>query len=533
VRYLLHQLLGEAAQNDPTHEAVRCSGRSLTYGELDAAANGIARTLIAAGVRPGDRVGIHLKKCVESIPAVYGTLRAGAAYVPLDPLAPAVRLGPIADDCSVSALITTPAGASSLSSSVRHAPRLVVLVDAGPEPVDLPWPWVTYEDATADPEATDPAVPSIEMDLAYILYISGSTGVPKGVMLTHRNGLAFVEWSAARIGVRPDDRLSNHAPLHFDLSVLDVFLAAMGRATLVMVPEEDAYFGTAIARFIRDEGVTIWYSVPSALMLLTKAAPDPAELSSLRTVVFAGEVYPTRRLRELQDLVPRATLWNLYGPTETNVVTYHRVGTLPEGDRTIPIGRPCDGTEVFGLKDDGTIAAVGEEGELYVRGPTVMKGYWGKPERTAEVLVPHPITPHLADRAYRTGDLVRQRDDGEYDFFGRRDHQIKSRGYRIELGEVESVLNAIPAVELAVAVAIPHEEWGTAIVAFVTPRDGQSPTPTELKRHVADRLPRYMVPTRVAMMRQLPRTSTGKIDRRQLMADSLRDAAIALETDKE
>lgn len=523
--YLLHQLLSEAADRDPAKEAVRCGGATLSYGKLEAAANGISRTLIEGGVRRGDRVGIHLPKRVELLPAVYGTLRAGAAYVPLDPAAPVHRLALVASDCAVAAVITTPARAAAMLGALEgHVPRLFVLVDDDSR-AEVTAPSVPYEEATADPSAKAPMVPAIEADLAYILYTSGSTGTPKGVMLTHRNALAFVEWSASRIGIRSEDRLSNHAPLHFDLSVFDLYLAAMGGATLVPIPDEDAYFGTALARTIREEGITVWYSVPSALILLSRLVREPDAFPTLRAVVFAGEVYPTKHLRELQRMVPRADLWNIYGPTETNVVTYHRVRHLPEDDRTIPIGRACENSEVFALKEDGTPAGVDEEGELHVRGPTVMKGYWGRRERTAEVLVPNPLAPELGELVYRTGDLVRLREDGEYDFLGRRDHQIKSRGYRIELGEVEATMNAHPAVDQAVAVAVPHDEWGRAIVAWVQPREGQALSVNDVKRHVARRLPRYMVPSRVHIMQQLPRTSTGKIDRQQLLRESSPDRA--------
>src|SRR5439155_20465067 len=178
----------------------------------------------------------------------------------------------------------------------------------------------------------------------------------------------------------------------------------------------------------------------------------------------------------LRSLDPEPELWNLSGPTETNVCTYYRVGDLPQDDRTIPIGRACENTEVFALKEDGAVAGVGEEGELYVRGSTVMKGYWNRPEKTAEVLVANPLGGELPDPVYRTGDLVRLRPDGDYDFLGRRDHQIKSRGYRIELGEIEAVLAAHPAVATGVATAVPHREWGKAIVAFVVPREGDPVT---------------------------------------------------------
>jgi len=295
----------------------------------------------------------------------------------------------------------------------------------------------------------------------------------------------------------------------------------MGGLTLVLVPDEEAYFGSALAGLIANERITVWYSVPSALTLVARAVDGPQDLAGLRTVVFAGEVFPTAQLRELRALLPPGcTLWNLYGPTETNVCTYYQVRDLSEDDRTIPIGRACENDEVFALTEDGRVAGVGEEGELFVRGPTVMKGYWGRPERTADVLLADPRPGAGGDPVYRTGDLVRLRPDGDYDFLGRRDHQIKSRGYRIELGEVEAALNSHPALAEAVAVAVPHEEWGKAIVACVAPKDGLAVTVKEIKGHLAERVPRYMIPSKIEVRDHLPRTSNGKIDRQRLQLEA-------------
>jgi amino acid adenylation domain-containing protein len=519
--YLLHHLLQRAATDSPDAEAVRCRGVSLTYGELEAAATGIAATLREAGVEPGDRVGVCMPKCVEAIVAVHGVLIAGAVLVPMDPHAPATRLALVANDCAVAGLVTTPARASALLPELDHPPRsVIVLPDPQGEPTtatgagERPGALVDFAVAAAN---RTPFVPAerIDQDLAYILYTSGSTGVPKGVMLSHRNALTFVEWCAAEIGVSATDRLSNHAPLHFDLSVFDLYLAALGGACVVPVPDEEAFFGVSLARFVRDEGITVWYSVPSALVLLTRAVGEGA-LDGLRTVVFAGEVFPTKHLRELRRVIGDADLWNLYGPTETNVCTYYRVAELPDDDRTIPIGRACGNTEVFAVREDGERAGVGEEGELYVRGSTVMKGYWGRLEETARALVPHPLDPASRDLVYRTGDLVKLRADGDYDFLGRRDHQIKSRGYRIELGDVESVLNGHPDVAQGVAIAVAHESWGTAIVAFVATRDGTDLTERAIRQHVASRLPHYMVPASIRFVDEFPMTSTGKVDRRRL-----------------
>lgn len=510
--FLLQHLVAEAAAADPAREAVRCRGRSLTYGELDAASAALARTLADAGVRKGDRVAIHLPKSVEMVTAVYGVLRAGAAYVPLDPKAPLPRVAGIAADCAVAAVIGTASRGPALVGALPHRPALAVLVGSE-APEELPVASVRFEEATA-PGEDPPGVALIDDDLAYILYTSGSTGVPKGVMLSHRAALTFVEWAVDRIGVGPGDRVSNHAPLHFDLSVFDLFAAALAGAPVVLVPDDAAYFGASLVELIRDEEITVWYSVPSALMLVARALQEP--LPRLRVVVFAGEVYPTPRLRELAAVVPDAALWNLYGPTETNVCTYYRVTELPADDRPIPIGRACENTDVFALKEDGAVAGVGEVGELFVRGGSLMKGYWGRPEVTAKALVANPLAPHLPDPAYRTGDLVKQREDGDYDFLGRRDHQIKSRGYRIELGDIEAAVTAHPAVTEGIAVALPHEEWGTEIAVCIVLEPGASLTDKEIKRHIAGLLPRYMIPSRIEFFESLPRTSTGKADRQRL-----------------
>jgi amino acid adenylation domain-containing protein len=512
--YLLPQLLNEAAASDPGHEAVRAGGRSLTYGELDTASNAVANALIDAGVRRGDRVAIHLAKGVESLAGIYGVLKAGAAYVPIDPRAPVPRAAFVANDCSVSAVITTADVADRLVPELATRPRLVVTVGgASGGEVEA----TSYDDVVANAPAVAPEVTAIDGDLAYILYTSGSTGTPKGVMLSHRNAMSFVGWSAETIGGDRDDRFANHAPLHFDLSIFDLYVAALFGATVVMVPEQDAYIGASIADFIRDEGITTWYSVPSALRLLTKVgAEDP--FPTLRRVVFAGEVYPTPQLRQLRDLLPEVDLWNLYGPTETNVCTYYRVDDVPTDDRTIPIGRACANTEVFAIRTDGEVAEAGDEGELYVRGPTVMKGYWGNAEMTDRVLVPDPRPGGVHDLVYRTGDIVRVRPDGDLDFVGRRDHQIKSRGYRIELGEIEAALASHPEIEESAVAAVPHEEWGSAILAWVAPSPRASIGVLEVKRHVASRLPRYMVPAEVTILETLPKTSTGKVDRPALIA---------------
>jgi acyl-coenzyme A synthetase/AMP-(fatty) acid ligase len=257
-------------------------------------------------------------------------------------------------------------------------------------------------------------------------------------------------------------------------------------------------------------------------MLTVRGGLRHGDLPDLRTVLFAGEVFPTGFLRSLMEYLPHASFFNLYGPTETNVCTYFQVGPIPETQiEPVPIGEAIDGVEVFGVTDRGTIARPGEVGELYVRGPTVMQGYWGDEDRTKRSLVPDPRGTGFDAPVYRTGDLVRQGPDGNYRLLGRRDHQIKSRGYRIELGDIESALFGHPAVVECAVVALPDPLVTNRIVAFAATKEPVSQR--ELARFCGERLPRYMVPEQIELMASLPKTSTGKVDRQALRSGKVMD----------
>jgi L-proline---[L-prolyl-carrier protein] ligase len=511
--YLLQQLLATSADRYPDKPAVQARGRRLTYEELQTRSNQLAHLLREHGVRRGDRVGLFFPKAVESLVAMLGVLKAGAVYVPLDPHAPVRRVAAIAENCSLRALVTT---AERLQSLGPGAQGLAVLVSGEPRGKDeVPWTALDAFPRSAPPED------GVEGDLAYILYTSGSTGQPKGVMITHRNALTFVDWCAAAFEIRSDDRLSNHAPLHFDLSVFDVYNALGAGATVSMIHEEIAVFPQRLAALIETQGLTVWYSVPSALVyLLLHGDLGAHDLDRLRLVLFAGEVFPMKYLRQLADLLPRAELYNLYGPTETNVCTYHRVDRwrLP-GQERLPIGRACANTETLALDADGRPVAPGETGELYVRGPSVTPGYWGDPDKTSRALVPDRRQPHLGERLYRTGDLVTPDEHGEYLFLGRRDSQVKSRGYRIELGDIEAALLAHSSVVEAAVVAVRDDELGSRLRAFVALKTGAALTAGALQAHCASLIPRYMVPETIELRPSLPRTSTGKIDRTRLAAE--------------
>ncbi|MEO5754015.1 MAG: amino acid adenylation domain-containing protein [Chthoniobacterales bacterium] len=521
--YLLHHLLTETAARQPEAEAVRLRDQAISYGELDRLSNQVAHALIAHGVRPGDRVGIYLQKSPAAIAAIFGIMKTGACYVPVDANAPGMRLEEIGRQCAFRALVTSKALYAKLGPSFHQEcpANAVLFVDQAPEN-SLPVPALTFTGDLPQLSADDPGVDVIDHDLAYILFTSGSTGTPKGVMLSHLNALTFVNWACATFEVTAQDRLSNHAPFNFDLSVLDIFVAVKAGAALSLVPEGQAVFPLQLSAFIQDQKITIWYSVPMVLtQLLSRGKLEERDLSALRCVLFAGEVFPTKHLRALMQKLPHPRYANLYGPTETNVCAWYDVEPLSEEETApIPIGKATANTDLIAINADGKrITGPGEEGLLYARGSTVMQGYYGRPENTAASFIPNPFAVGREEQLYCTGDWVTIDETGNYLFVGRKDHMIKTRGYRVELGEIEAVMVAHPAVDEAVALPIPDEAIGNTIHAVVTLAASQMLDVMKLKQHCAEKLPSYMVPEKIEFRESLPRTDNGKIDRRRLQGE--------------
>lgn len=518
--FLLWHGLRDNVCRHPDRPAVEWRGESLTYRELDERSDAVASALRRAGVGPGHRVGLYAPKTHLSVIAILGISKAGAAYVPVDPHAPALRAAFILADCAVSAIVVSAERLEALAQHRDSLPALntALLTDAAPTAAAAGW--VATMRLTDIPPAVDaPGSSAVETDPAYLLYTSGSTGKPKGVIITHRNALTFIDWGAETFDIGPDDRLSSHAPLHFDLSVFDVYVALRSGACVVLVPDQVAPFPIQLAKWIRDRAITVWYSVPSALVrMLLHGKLATFRFPALRTVLFAGEVFPQKYLRDVMRALPDAAFYNLYGPTETNVCTFYHVPRDLDPDATaIPIGAACANTEVFAVDVEGRLVADGEEGELLVRGGTVMAGYWGLAERTAQSLVRNQLQPAFDDRVYRTGDIVRRSADGNYWFIGRRDHMVKSRGYRIELGDIEAALHQHDMVREAAVVAIPDEEVGARLRAFIAPLPGAALTADLLHAFCMRRLPPYMVPESFDVIDELPKTSTGKTDRQALM----------------
>ena len=523
--YLLQRLLTEAAARAPQRPAVASGGCLLSYRELDELSNKVARALLRLGVAPGDRVGILAPKSAAAVIGIYGALKAGACYVPLDPKAPAGRLSHIVADSGAAVIVADEARASQAATLAGAVPRPPGVVVAGvpgrpghEEAASVPArgaaivPWTAVAGESGEPLAEERA---IETDLAYILYTSGSTGTPKGVMISHRNSLTFVDWAAAAAGLGEQDRVCSPAPLHFDLSVFDIFAACAAAACLTVLPEGAATFPVSIARWLEAERVSVWYSVPSVLTLLAcYGSLGRFDLSGLRTVIFAGEVFPPKHLARLMAELPHPRYLNWYGPTETNVVTAFEVPAGWADAEPVPIGKACANTEVFAVTSEGgRVSRPGEVGELYVRGPSLMRGYWGQPAKTGEALVRDPFRAEPGELVYRTGDLVTLEPAGNYAYLGRRDTMVKIRGYRVELGEVEATLYRHPAIGEAAVLPVPDELLGNRLRAVVTADGGSGLTREDVLDHCRRWLPGYMVPDIIELREEMPRTSTGKVDR--------------------
>ncbi|HEU0012282.1 MAG TPA: amino acid adenylation domain-containing protein, partial [Longimicrobium sp.] len=486
----VHALFAEQAARTPDAVALAYQGRAITYAELDARANRIAHHLRARRVGPDVPVGVLAERAPETVAAVLGILKAGGGYLPLDPAYPADRLRYMLGDAGVRVVIA-PAGLPA------GLPR-----DDVPDLLDLR----AEADAIAARPADDPRVPIAPGSLAYLVYTSGSTGLPKGVLVPHRGVPNLAAAQVRRWGVDARSRVLQFASFSFDAAVSETFTALTTGAALVLAPREELVPGPALLETLRRERITKVTLPPSALAVL-----EPDALPDLRTLISAGEaVGPAVVAR----WAPGRAFHNAYGPTETTVGAAS--AECEPGDEIPPIGRPFDNVRCYVLDDALQPAPIGVPGELCVGGPGVARGYHGRPGLTAERFVPDPYGAEPGARMYRTGDRVRWRGDGQLEFLGRLDEQVKIRGFRVEPGEVAALLAGRPGVADALVLAR-DGAGGRRLVAYVVAAEGaEAPRPGVLRDELKRRLPDYMVPSAIVVMDDFPRTPNGKVDRAAL-----------------
>jgi amino acid adenylation domain-containing protein len=509
----LHQYFVQTAQRFPEHTAIIEPGAGvIKYHELSVLSDRVRDYLCDIGIQAGDRVGIYMRKSIDTVAIMLGILKAGAAYVPVDPGAPPSRNAFIMHDCAVKIAVVEQRFENHLKAELQQLgsmpPFLIVEGTGGGKGVVQ----ALNQAKSVKPKPAS-TVESRSDDLAYILYTSGSTGKPKGVMLSHENATSFIDWCSDTFQPTETDRFSSHAPFHFDLSILDIHVALKHGATLVLVAEEIGKDPQRLGPFIAEQKITCWYSAPSILSLLAQYGNlAHRDYSALRLVLFAGEVFPIKHLRTLTQLLPRPRYFNLYGPTETNVCTSYEVPLPIPEERTIPfpIGKVCAHLEGKVFDEQGRMQSPGEAGELYISGSNVMVGYWGLTEQTA-----HAFLIDGTHRWYRTGDVVVESEDG-YTYMGRRDRMVKRRGYRVELAEIEAGLYRHVKIKEAAVIAVADEEAGVRIKAFLGCQEIKHPSIIEMKRFCSENLPFYMIPDEFVWCEELPKTSTDKIDYQRL-----------------
>lgn len=510
---LIHHMLRSSLQRLPDKEALVHGEHRLTYREVAARVAGMAEGLRHAGLQRGERVGIYLDPSVPQVVSIFAISQAGGVFVPINGLLFPEQVAHIARDCSMTAIVTTRSKLAALAPIISEIPslRFAVTPDEGEKPA-VSLSLHSYEDLcalTPPPAWRDWC---ISRDLGAILYTSGSTGKPKGVMLNHSNVVAGATIVSTYLEIRERERILAILPFSFDAGLNQLTTAFQQGGTLVLMTFT---FAREIVQVLLKERITGLAGVPTLWSLLAQPNSTLAKqaIPGLRYITNTGGAMPQTVLAALRQALPTTKIFLMYGLTEAFRSTYLHPEEL--GRRPTSMGKAIPDTEILVLNEQGGMCKPGEVGELVHRGPTVSMGYWGRPEETARALRPNPLLlPEVGDceRVCFSGDLVKMDEDGFLYYVGRRDTMIKSSGFRISPTEVEEVLFKSGRLRGAAVIGIPDEVLGQSIKAFIVPRDGATVDPDGLMTFCAERMPRYMVPKKIEILSDLPKTPSGKVD---------------------
>jgi amino acid adenylation domain-containing protein len=516
---LAHDYLNDTAALYSEKIAVTDGHIAITFGELAAFSDHLAHFLIKLGVTRGDHVAYYLKRSSACLPATVGIMKAGAAYIPLDQKTPGERWRQIIDDATPQVLLCDhhTLAETLVRTGTLTNPLLIVCLSPR-EDRFISGESVYYREDIENTTVSAVLPKGAPDDVAYTLYTSGSTGAPKGVMVTHGNIRNYIDWALSYFNITVEDRILATAPFYFDMSTFDIFCMLASGATLYIATEDILLFPERLARLIESNGITLWKGVSSLLMYMSRAGVlRPGRMPSLHTVIFAGEPLAAQYLVNWMKNLPDISFFNGYGPTEaTGVSLCYHVDHLPEPSQSIPIGQPCKGARVAVMGEDGLPVKPGEVGELIIAGPCLAKGYLNDPEKTRRSFTSPPPGCGLEDRVYWTGDLVRQTPEGDYVFVSRKDYQVKWMGYRIELAEIETNLSSHPKVrDVAVLLEQSGSEGLTELAAYI---ESEADTDfSDLRIYLEKRVPSYMIPKRFIRVDTLPRNDRGKIDREEIL----------------
>ncbi|WP_299102882.1 amino acid adenylation domain-containing protein [uncultured Winogradskyella sp.] len=514
--YTIPKILENAVLEHPDKVALRYMSQSISYKEFYEKSECLAITLLQLNVKKGDRIGIYMNRCMESFIAVYGITMAGAVFVPLDPTAPNERTQFLIDDCKIEHLVTVPAQSRAIVkiAAVSEGLQTIIGLDKDLDVNTVSWSNVYKSDRNS---VEFPRV--LGKDLAYIMYTSGSTGLPKGIMHTHNSCLAYAKGSKTLYDVAALDVIASHAPLHFDISTFAYFTAPLAASTIVVLSDAHTKMPVSLAQLIEQEKISIWYSAPQALIqLFLNGLIEEKDFSSLRWVLFGGEVFPNKYIKQLLALWPQAKFSNVYGPAEVNQCTYFNIDNTYEINEDLPLGTVWENTDYRILDTNDKQVEKGTSGVLAIRSETMMLGYYNNKPLTDKSFYHESILSGYDHVFFKTGDVVKENEIGQLLFIGRNDRQVKIRGYRVELDEIEAILLQHIDVREAVAyVEKNNNESRDSVTAVVLLKNETSEIDIkELKIHCSQNLPKYAVPEEIYIMNEFPRTTSDKIDRNKI-----------------